>query len=145
MKNNQLLYVLYGAENTGKTSTLRYLAQKLDKVATLTSGRIECESDFSVTFKIKEKIVSIVTPGDNAEIIKEHLGLNDVPSSNIIICASRTRGQTTDFLWANYTEEQLRWVNKMYVYLDDEKHINACNRSVAHFLFESLLLELHTE
>jgi Cdc6-like AAA superfamily ATPase len=31
MKNNQLVYALYGAGNTGKTKALRLLARKLEE------------------------------------------------------------------------------------------------------------------
>lgn len=54
MSENNLIYVLYGSSNTGKTTSLRLLAKKLEQI-TIPSITIPNKDDFAVTFILKNK------------------------------------------------------------------------------------------
>ncbi|EHR4996375.1 hypothetical protein ACOIXD_004507 [Vibrio parahaemolyticus] len=142
MNNQQLAYVLYGASNTGKTSALRFFAQKLDQISTLVAGGIEPDYDFSVVFELKGKRIGVITAGDDEASMVEGFELIDKHNCEIVFCASRTKGQTTDFLYTRYQEEQFRWVSNMFIYNVEQQQINKCKESVANFMYESLLVEL---
>lgn len=54
MSENNLICVLYGSSNTGKTTSLRLLAKKLEQI-TIASITIPNEDDFAVTFILKNR------------------------------------------------------------------------------------------
>ncbi|EHR0574989.1 hypothetical protein KS872_004804 [Vibrio parahaemolyticus] len=144
MRDNQLIYALYGAGNTGKTTTLRLLGKKLEEVSS-PSCAIPEEGDFSTMFDIKGVRVAITSAGDNEHEIRTGLEkLNEYGSFDILFCASRTRGQTTHYLMDIFSDQNLRWVDNMYVSDKNESHVQLCNEAVASFLFSSLLTELRT-
>ncbi|WP_375320649.1 hypothetical protein [Aliivibrio logei] len=144
MKEQQLIYALYGAGNTGKTTTLRLLAQKLDTVA-ITRDEIPDSGDFTAIYEMKGVKIAIITAGDNEHEIKKGLeALGKRSQYDILVCAARTRGQTTKYLTNIFQEQELRWVTNMYIYGDCSKQTSLCNQSMSDFLFNSLLLELRT-
>ncbi|EPJ2732818.1 ATP-binding protein [Vibrio parahaemolyticus] len=144
MRQEQLVYALYGASNTGKTTTLRLLAKKLETVA-LTKDEIPTSGDFVAMFELKGSNIAIVSAGDNKHVIKKGLeALGKISRYDILFCASRTRGQTTHFLTNTFKKQQLRWVTNMYIYGKSKEQANLCNESMSEFLFNSLLLELRT-
>ncbi|ELE2043843.1 hypothetical protein RDG78_004535 [Vibrio vulnificus] len=144
MRNNQLIYALYGAGNTGKTTTLRLLGKKLEEVAISSCAILE-KGDFSTIFDIRGVRVAITSAGDNEHEIRTGLEkLNEHGPFDILFCAARTRGQTTHYLMDIFKEQDLRWVDNMYVSNSNELHVQLCNEAVANFLFSSLLIELRT-
>lgn len=142
MSENNLICVLYGSSNTGKTISLRLLAKKLEQI-TIASITIPNEDDFAVTFILKNKKIGIITGGDDRGAIESGLTqINNNHRCDIIFCASRTKGQTTDFLNETFKKEELRWITNMYVYGNNDEQAFLCNQSVSDFLYNSLLLEL---
>ncbi|PSU86705.1 hypothetical protein C0W42_19650 [Photobacterium kishitanii] len=142
MRNNQLIYALYGAGNTGKTTILRLLGKKLEEVA-ISSCEIPEKGDFSTIFDIKGMRVAITSAGDNEYEIRTGLEkLDECGPFDILFCASRTRGQTKHYLMKIFKDQNLRWVDNMYVSNSNESHVQLCNEAVASFLFNSLLIEL---
>ncbi|MCD9525544.1 ATP-binding protein [Photobacterium carnosum] len=142
MSENNLICVLYGSSNTGKTTSLRLLAKKLEQI-TIPSITIPSEDDFAVTFILKNKKIGIITGGDDRGAIESGLTqINNNRHCDIIFCASRTKGQTTDFLNKTFKNEELRWITNMYVYGNNDEQAFLCNQSVSDFLYNSLLLEL---
>ena len=142
MSENNLIYVLYGSSNTGKTASLRLLAKKLEQI-TIPSITIPNKDDFVVTFILKNKKIGIITGGDDRGAIESGLTqINNNRRCDIIFCASRTKGQTTDFLNETFKKEELRWITNMYVYGNNDEQAFLCNQSVSDFLYNSLLLEL---
>ena len=142
MSENNLICVLYGSSNTGKTTSLRLLAKKLEQI-TIPSITIPNKDDFVVTFILKNKKIGIITGGDDRGAIESGLTqINNNRRCDIIFCASRTKGQTTNFLNKTFKNEELRWITNMYIYGNNDEQAFLCNQSVSDFLYNSLLLEL---
>ncbi|KJG19946.1 hypothetical protein UB37_16065 [Photobacterium iliopiscarium] len=142
MSKNNLICVLYGNSNTGKTTSLRLLAKKLEQI-TIPSITIPNKDDFVVTFILKNKKIGIITGGDDRGAIESGLTqINNNRRCDIIFCASRTKGQTTNFLNKTFKNEELRWITNMYIYGNNDEQAFLCNQSVSDFLYNSLLLEL---
>ena len=151
MKKAQSIYALYGAGDTGKTTTLTKLKGKIEEI-TDPICVIERGEDFSAMFDIKGQKVAIISAGDNEEEI--HTGLKSLDGYgpfDILFCASRTRGQTTHYLINMFEGQNLRWVDNMSISDGKDEHnqqekrqkqIDLCNEAVASFLFQSLLVEV---
>ncbi|WP_139123450.1 hypothetical protein [Aliivibrio fischeri] len=142
MRETQLVYALYGASNTGKTTSLKYLTKKLEEVA-IPCYHTPIDDDFCVSFIIKGMKVGIISGGDNRQIIESGLEkINDGKNCDIIFCAARTRGQTTHYLMDIFKKNELRWVANMHVTNKCDKEIDLCCLSVSDFLYKTLLLEI---
>lgn len=143
MKKDKIIYVLSGAGNTGKTSTLRKLANKFSLISEH-KGDLKESEDFHITFLIKGKKVAIISGGDDMELISSGIAKVDEGSEcDFIFCASRTRGQTTDFLNEKYSKEQLRWVDQLSVYFGDDEQHNLANIAISDFLYHSFISEIN--
>ncbi|EKO3559053.1 hypothetical protein P0F15_003282 [Vibrio metschnikovii] len=141
---HKLIYALYSAENTGKTTTLRLLAKKLAEISNF-SRSIPESGDFTSIFNVKGMKVAITSAGDDEDGIRSSLEeLSEDSDFDILFCASRTKGQTVNYLIERFKDHELRWVDNMYVHCENENQAQLCNEIVADFLFRSLLLELRT-
>lgn len=67
-KEKKVIIALYGDQNTGKTTTLRKLAQEVLK-------SLEEEEDIQVVFSYKKKKIAISTGGDDKGIFEENTDL----------------------------------------------------------------------
>lgn len=145
MDKKKKIYALYGAHDTGKTTTLRALGQRMAAVAK-PSRAIPASGDFATQFVIKGVRVAIISAGDSKMQITKGLdALNTDGDFDILFCAARTRGQTTDFLSSYFKGQTLRWIHHLYIEGNEQDKVRACNESVASFLYEILLLDLQME
>ncbi|MGJ8646613.1 MAG: hypothetical protein ACSHXJ_06925 [Marinomonas colpomeniae] len=143
MNIHKIIYVLYGAENTGKTSTLRRLA-KLFALVSEYEGDLHEEKDFCVTFMIKGRKVAVISGGDDANAISTGIEqVEDDSECDFIFCASRTKGQTTDFLHNEYSKEELRWVHQLSVYFENGEQHELTNIAISDFLYQSFISEIN--
>ena len=136
--------VLYGSSNSGKTSTLRIFAQKLSLIAQVYNPKdllcLEGNKDFSISFSLNDKRVFIYSAGDDRRSIEDCLAqASSGPSTDFVFCASRTRGQTTDFLHSNIDKSELRWIRQLTI--SGARQRQLANDSTAEFLYKLLLLE----
>lgn len=92
-----LSIVLQGVAQSGKTTTLRKLANlfsKIDPNYDLLKGSLG-KGDFVIKFKVNSKIICIISMGDNANL-KDDMEILFKKYSNIDLFfgASRTKGET---------------------------------------------------
>jgi len=91
------IIILQGVSNAGKTTTLRKLAKLLTKKYpnyNLIEGSLE-EYDFIIKIKADNKIIGIVSMGDNVSL-KNNLKLiyDECNNIDLFYGASRTKGET---------------------------------------------------
>ncbi|EKL5296972.1 ATP-binding protein [Vibrio parahaemolyticus] len=135
------IYALYGVSNSGKTSTLnqlinilRYNAEKV--VLDENVGG----TDHRAVFLIKGKYVGVSTQGDCESQVRKHLDVIE-PLSNIIFCATRTRGGTCHHV-AERFGNKLTWIQNFGIYnkkkyaFDNSAFIEASYSSIGKMLFE---------
>lgn len=133
---------LYGHAGCGKTPTLKVLYNLIASEAgayTLVSEQDGGDNRYAVSYQ--GKVVCICTGGDDADIIQANLDFAIANHADILVTASRTKGQTCDRINALHKTHQvhsLRWYKK-----SDETNLsdalkNACNRGYAEFLLTKL-------
>ena len=113
------IIVLYRRANTGKTTTLNYLIGLLDK------SKEEMQSltkDRRVTISYGNKSIAVTTQGDNKYEIEENIKFFEKEDCDILITATRSRGQTTDAIYKYHKEinAKIIWIEKnLSVILED--------------------------
>ena len=113
------IIVLYRRANTGKTTTLNYLIGLLDK------SKEEMQSltkDRRVTISYGNKSIAVTTQGDNKYEIEENIKFFEKEDCDILITATRSRGQTTDAIYKYHKEINVKiiWIEKnLSVILED--------------------------
>jgi len=80
---------LFGKGGIGKTTTLNLLNNLINPDNPITDGK-----DHRRTFTYKGKTISITTPGDNETEVKKNIQYVQDKNCDILVTASRTRGQT---------------------------------------------------
>ena len=135
------IYALYGASNSGKTSTLieliNILRESSEKV--IIDENVG-DSDRRAVFQINGRNVGVSTQGDCESQVKEHLDVIE-PLSNIIFCATRTRGATCHHVVERFGDK-LTWIqnfgiynNKAYAF-DNSDFIESSYKSIGKVLFD---------
>lgn len=105
--------------NTGKTETLRILAQMLiEKYPELQildkkQEKIPSEGDFRFVVQINSQKIGIESEGNPDSLLKERLGDLTQLGCNIIFCTSRTRGETVKTIEeiGNNNDFQIIWTS----------------------------------
>ncbi|NQZ28324.1 MAG: hypothetical protein HRT55_18660 [Colwellia sp.] len=90
------ILVLCGSANSGKTTTLKQVIRMLEISFSICDieHRIESEYDERVIFDVNGKKVGIETQGDPSSRLRESIPLFVNLNCDLIVCATRTRGQT---------------------------------------------------
>jgi D-arabinose 5-phosphate isomerase GutQ len=95
------MIILQGISNSGKTTTLRNLAKLLttnNSKFELINGNLE-EGDFIIKIEVNNKIIVIVSMGDNDDLKnKLELVYNKYTQIDILFGASRTKGETVKII-----------------------------------------------
>ncbi|WP_456105072.1 hypothetical protein [Prevotella sp.] len=105
------IIVLYRRANTGKTTTLNYLIGLLDK------SKEEMQSltkDRRVTISYGNKSIAVTTQGDNKYEIEENIKFFENEDCDILVTATRSRGQTTDGIYEYHKKinAKIIWIEK---------------------------------
>jgi len=91
------IFGLYGAANVGKSQTIKEVYNLLSsEYKTAKIKHQILESDIIVVLTIDGITIGIESQGDPNSRLAESLSLFVKMECNIIICATRTRGQTVD-------------------------------------------------
>ncbi|MBX9753464.1 MAG: hypothetical protein K2X80_01825 [Pseudomonadaceae bacterium] len=131
---------LWGAANSGKTSTLKLVHEKLQVISSGNIAEISIsntDSDIRDIFTISGKRVGIETQGDPNSRLKESLELFKKYECNYIICACRSRGSTVDLVDALKPVYHISWRGQSSV---SEKGFRfKSNEAVANLIFDELV------
>lgn len=132
----KVLYVLQGAGEKGKSSTLNILIDELVKKYPNATKRI-LEQDISCDQKVifdnlNGHIIGIETQGDTNSRLPESLNDFEKAQCDIIFCACRTRGSTVDTIqnFATHYSYTVKIIKQTYE-KNSSKQITS-NTNVAH-------------
>ena len=102
---------LYGRQNSGKTTTLNLLIELLER---------EGQEDNPVTIDdYRGKTIGTTPGGDDEDVIKNNLEAFGKAEGDILVTATRTKGQTASYL-SNYFPKnsvKITWIKKNYAEL----------------------------
>lgn len=114
------IIVLYRRANTGKTTTLNYLIRLLDKSKEGETHPLT--EDRRVVISYDNKSIAVTTQGDNKYEIEENVKFFEKEDCDILVTATRSRGQTTDIIDKYHKEinAKIIWIEKkLSVILED--------------------------
>lgn len=139
------ILALWHTEKKGKTETLRAVAEEL--LTRYPNNEIFCSSyepnatgqDFKLVISVNGKKVGIVSKGDPETELKEKLTkFVQIHQCDVIICATRTKGQTfyaVDSVWSN-EDYDIIWTSTYQV--DEEKLQKKANTIKAKHIIDLL-------
>ena len=106
------IIVLYRSAETGKTSTLNLLIELLDKNKKVEEERLIEDRRVSISYGSKK--IAVTTWGDNGFELKENIKFFEKENCDILVTATRTRGETTEILndYAKEIDTDIIWIEK---------------------------------
>lgn len=102
---------LYGRRSSGKTTTLNLLIGLFEKKGNL---------DDPITIRDYQEKTIVITPGgDDEEVIRKNLEAFEKAEGDILVTATRTKGQTASYLSNYFLENSVKitWIKKNYAEL----------------------------
>lgn len=140
------IIALWGKHDSGKTNTIKFLRDILLKRGAK-EEKFVGDSDFISVFDFQNKKVGVFSGGDRQDILEENFKCLQEYHCDVIICPSRTKGETVHYLEnIALQNNKLIWVEKARLSsggnypLDKERDI--INLIQAEILFEELKLQL---
>ncbi len=106
------IIALYRRSETGKTSTLNLLIELLDKNKKIEKERLKEDRRVSISYGSKK--IAVTTWGDNGFELKENIKFFEEENCDILVTATRTRGETTEILtdYAKEIDTEIIWIEK---------------------------------
>ncbi|ERI84634.1 hypothetical protein HQ45_03390 [Porphyromonas crevioricanis] len=106
------IIALYRCAKTGKTSTLNLLIEFLDKNKKVEENHLTEDRRVSIFYGNKK--IAITTWGDNGFELKENIKYFEEEDCDILVTATRTRGETTEILndYAKEINTKIVWIEK---------------------------------
>ncbi len=106
------IIALYRRAETGKTSTLNLLIELLDKNKKVEEIRLTEDRRVSISYGNKK--IAVTTWGDNGFELKENIKYFENEDCDILVTATRTRGETTEILndYAKEINTEIIWIEK---------------------------------
>ena len=106
------IIALYRRAETGKTSTLNLLIELLDKNEKAEENRLTKDRRVSISYGSKK--IAVTTWGDNEVELKENIKYFEKEDCDILVTATRTRGETTEILndYAKEINTEIIWIEK---------------------------------
>lgn len=131
--NNSKAIVLWGRENTGKTTTLNLLVYKLINIGanvlfgnfsrTVLINNYLTENHYAV-FEYDSKKIAVITAGDNDKTLDDYFSKIDC-DCDIYVCACRTKGCSCNYIKTLFSENNILWIEK-YSVTGNSKNIFPC-------------------
>lgn len=113
MKKSKAI-VLFGRANTGKTTTLNLLIDKLTSkygATTLMSiPSANANNDKAIAVKYNGLNIAIITEGDHANALDYYFG--KIIECDIYICASRTKSSSVEYISNRFLGNYIMWQEK---------------------------------
>lgn len=106
------IIALYRRAETGKTSTLNLLIELLDMNKKVEEIRLTEDRRVSISYGNKK--IAVTTWGDNGFELKENIKYFENEDCDILVTATRTRGETTEILndYAKEINTEIIWIEK---------------------------------
>ena len=124
------IIAVYGSAQEGKSSTIKKVCQKLianfpDAIAS--DLAIDYSADISVTIIIGNIKIGIESQGDPSTGLLERLDKLAIDGCDIIICATRRRGETTNAVGevAEKYNYNMIWLSSYFSQKDSPKPLNS--------------------
>lgn len=111
---------LYGRRSSGKTTTLNLLIGLLEKKENLDDPITIRDLDDPITIRDDRGKTIVITPGgDDEEVIIKNLEAFEKAEGDILVTATRTKGQTAIYLSNYFLENSVKvtWIKKNYAEL----------------------------
>lgn len=109
-------YALYGSSETGKSSTIKKVFEKLkskyQEFEILDNVHPIYNEDILVILKIDHIVIAIESQGDPKSRLFESLPLFVEIKADIIICATRTKGSTVELVEKQKNKYEIIWIKK---------------------------------
>ncbi len=117
------VYALYGAPDSGKTSVLNSLINKLT-AEHCSYDLLESigESDRVAIFDVKGRKIGICTQGDYVTQVESNLNKLE-GHCDIIFCATRTKGETCEHVITRFSDK-LTWIQNAGIFDQKVAHDN---------------------
>lgn len=144
----QHIIALFGASNTGKTTTLNNLIDFLDNnhnEFSLTHKNPIHATDNQATFKHKSgHIVCISTIGDNVYEINKNLDYANQNNADILITASRTGGTGVDKIYETAFSNNFVpiFISKTYESMVKKHNSNITRTAINEYDLKSVMAQL---
>jgi ABC-type multidrug transport system ATPase subunit len=106
------IIALYGRSNIGKTTTLKLVVEKLKKLPNATFQVFTETPDIKVIITIGKTKIGIESQGDPDGRLEESLDYFIRVECDVIICATRTWGATTELVKNRAKPENIHWIKK---------------------------------
>lgn len=159
MSSIEKLIAYFGAENTGKTTTLNILIKLLNRhqdfeTLLLDPSLLEENSDRYTIFKhlTSGKLIGVATTGDDAKTTQDNCENFKKDNINIGVTATRSHGGTTNALTTFMQENKIQkiwWIGASYPTTYEEPHFSTnkvylaeYNNIMANTLFNAIEVEI---
>lgn len=144
------IIALYGAANTGKSTTLNYLINLLAKteavgnhaeVTVADCGDVRKLDDTPKLFVLNGLKIAVTPSGDNGHELDKNIVFIKDCDCDIAVTASRTKGSSVETLnnFAKAAGIKVEWIKKEYC---DTAEMAQCNRKQAFNIFQNLITKI---
>lgn len=138
------IIALYRCAKTGKTSTLNLLIELLDKNKEVEEARLTEDRRVSIFYSNKK--IAVTTWGDNGFELKENIKFFKKENCDILVTATRTRGETTEILndYAKEINTEIIWIEKN-ISAKLEELINQSQAKDINAIIDFLIFQINTQ
>ncbi|OGJ90451.1 MAG: hypothetical protein A2268_03005 [Candidatus Raymondbacteria bacterium RifOxyA12_full_50_37] len=134
----KILIAVRGVANRGKSASIKKAYQLLkSKYSGANFEEIIFKADIKIIITVKGVKVGIESQGDPSSRLFESLKYFVEVGCQVIICATRTRGETFDAVNALAGQYQIKWIDKPNEPNPEQQE--AANDTVAHEIYEEVL------
>jgi len=112
---DKTIFALAGRSGCGKSKTVNFIYDLLEKEFEITDKNLERRYEIEGTFKINGIIFGIASMGDPCTDLRGRLLALKKQRCQIIICATRTNGETIDAVIELRPSYQTCWDRQKYV------------------------------
>ncbi|MBL4871144.1 MAG: hypothetical protein JKX72_09340 [Robiginitomaculum sp.] len=130
----KIAVALKGRSNSGKTETLLIFIRKLEDFGGISIGSGNSEpiggGDVGVIIKLGKMRIGIETQGDPGTQLKERLEYMVEQKCHIIVCATRTFGQTVEDFYIACADYERIEIHQQYIYSSIDKNTEKLQNDV---------------
>lgn len=148
--NNKTIFAIYASQKKGKTSSVKEFYKIFKhayrtEIASNSCNRISATSEISGIIELNSGIkIGINSAGDNLNAVKINIDVFVKAKCDIIICACRTKGESTWPILNLERKYDVHWIAKPYLYerpasFSEEDFNNECciiNKNFAKTIFQ---------